>query len=493
MFTAALPFVVSLASASVLSVTGAENPLSIPANAYGSDHETFTRVGSLEAVSSDTFTTFSHPLFPAYSARIKETDFCDPTVKSYTGYIDMEARHIFFYFFESRNDPATDDMIFWTNGGPGCSSSLGLFMENGPCRLTNATEGPKVWDHGWNANANIFFVDQPINVGFSYSEFGESVGTTEAAAQDIAVFIAMFFENFSQFKGRALHMAGESYGGRYVPLFASAVYDHNVLLVQNGFEPVNLTSIMVGNGLTEPLDTLLSYYDMTCTPASTKPVVDISTCVRMKKALRRCEIGYKKWCIDTYDDMNCGSINSFCENELMGPFDATGLNPYDITQQCEDINDLCYPVTREITNYLLRLDVRSELGVDSHAASFSACSDRVGSAFALTQDGLHDSSVYVGALLERGVRVLIYVGTYDWICNWVGNERWTLRLDWSGRTEFAAQELRDWKVDGKVAGKTRSANGLAFATVNAAGHMVPYDKPAEALHLVRHWLADTPL
>lgn len=36
---------------------------------------------------------------------------------SYTGYIDIEARHIFFYFFESRSNPDNDDVIFWTNGG----------------------------------------------------------------------------------------------------------------------------------------------------------------------------------------------------------------------------------------------------------------------------------------------------------------------------------------------------------------------------------------
>ena len=51
--------------------------------------------------------------------------------RAYTGYIDIEARHLFFYFFESRRDPDSDDVIFWTNGGPGGSSAMGLFMEIG--------------------------------------------------------------------------------------------------------------------------------------------------------------------------------------------------------------------------------------------------------------------------------------------------------------------------------------------------------------------------
>ena len=50
---------------------------------------------------------------------------------AYTGYIDVQARHLFFYFFESRRNPDTDDVVFWTNGGPGCSSSTGMLMELG--------------------------------------------------------------------------------------------------------------------------------------------------------------------------------------------------------------------------------------------------------------------------------------------------------------------------------------------------------------------------
>ena len=131
--------------------------------------------------------------------------------RAYTGYIDVQARHLFFYFFESRNDPSKDDVVLWSNGGPGASSSMGLFMELGPCRITNATGKPHPFKEAWNANANIFFIDQPIGVGYSYAEYGETVSSAEEGAVDIARFMVLFFENFPQFKGREFHLSGESY------------------------------------------------------------------------------------------------------------------------------------------------------------------------------------------------------------------------------------------------------------------------------------------
>lgn len=461
-----------------------------PTNSDAYDHGLFNPIEDLSILSETEFTTLGHPAFPRYNVRIKKSTFCDETVKSFTGYIDIEARHLFFYFFESRSNPDKDDVIFWTNGGPGCSSSLGLFMELGPCRISDAT-GPKFHPESWNSNANVFFVDQPIGVGFSYAEHGESVGTTEEAAKDIAAFVSIFFENFSKFKGRAFHMAGESYGGRYIPLFAAEVYDQNPKLISAGLTPINLTSAIIGNGLTDFATMITSYYDMACTPVSYPPVLGISTCMEMKQARPRCEKWLKKGCVDHFDKMDCDAAVSFCYSYMSAPYSAINRNPYDISQDCDGAisETLCYPVTKHISAYLDRPKVRTQLGVDkSITGNFSSCSDRVGIDFAINLDEFHPTHHYVAALLERNIKVLIYVGKYDWICNHVGNEAWTLALEWSGHDEFSSQGLRDWKVDGIPAGSTRSARGLTFATINGAGHMVPYDKPKEALELINRWL-----
>lgn len=51
-----------------------------------------------------------------------------------------------------------------------------------------------------------------VGVGYSYADCGEVVETTEDAARNVHAFISIFFETFSQFKGRPLHLSGESYG-----------------------------------------------------------------------------------------------------------------------------------------------------------------------------------------------------------------------------------------------------------------------------------------
>lgn len=120
------------------------------------------------------YTSILDDAHPGHSIRVRRTSLCDPTVSAYAGYVDVGANHLFFQFFESRRDPEHDPVIFWTNGGPGCSSALGLYMEHGPCRI--AQDGSIERNpYSWNEVANIIYIDQPVGVGFSYRDDGGTV------------------------------------------------------------------------------------------------------------------------------------------------------------------------------------------------------------------------------------------------------------------------------------------------------------------------------
>jgi cathepsin A (carboxypeptidase C) len=97
-------------------------------------------------------------------------------------------------------------------------------------------------------------------------------------------------------------------------------------------------------------------------------------------------------------------------------------------------------------------------------------------------------------MLEGGVRVLIYAGDVDFICNWMGNKAWTHQLTWSGKENFNAETDHDWVYDSKTGGLAKTAHAkegkgsLTFLQVFEAGHMVPMDQPAAALSLLNTFL-----
>ncbi|KAK7757545.1 hypothetical protein SLS62_000560 [Diatrype stigma] len=117
----------------------------------------------------------------------KEPGICEttPGVKSYSGYVHLppgflddgeeygEAQqypiNTFFWFFEARNKPAAEaPLAIWLNGGPGASSLIGLLRENGPCFVANDSATTYLNPWSWNNEANMLYIDQPAQVGFSY-------------------------------------------------------------------------------------------------------------------------------------------------------------------------------------------------------------------------------------------------------------------------------------------------------------------------------------
>ncbi|QRW13018.1 Serine carboxypeptidase [Ceratobasidium sp. AG-Ba] len=468
----------ALVASSVLAVSATQVPWQLHTSrnvsAFGSD----VRRMELSSLSSDEFAVAGHQSFPSHQVRVKRVkDFCDPTVKMYSGYLDVDygAKHLFFYFFESRNEPDSDPVLMWIN----------VFTVH-PKLEETARNGIRM--HGMIRPTCSFWINRMFD---RYADYGETISTTEEAAKNVQAFVTIFFETFSKFKGREFHMSGESYGGRYLPVFASEIMDQNKRAEAGGFAPINLKSVLIGNGLTDFKSMYEAYYEIQCKNLSVVPFQDISTCVAMKQALPRCLNMYTKECVDRMDAVGCAMAAQFCDSILKVPYMAAHRNPYDMTKPCtaeELASSLCYPLTKYINNFLDLPETRKALGVHPSVGNYTGCSRDVGIRFSHSLDHFHSNQHYIAGLLERGIKVLIYVGTYDYICNWVGNQKWTESLDWTGSAAYISEKDREWSVDGKVAGITRSAHGLTFATVNAAGHMVPYDKPKEALVMLNNWL-----
>lgn len=78
---------------------------------------------------------------------------------------------MFFWFFGSRKDPCNAPLAIWLNGRPGASSTASGLGENGPCIVGEDSNSATLNPWSWNNEVNMLYIDQPVQVGFSYYTF----------------------------------------------------------------------------------------------------------------------------------------------------------------------------------------------------------------------------------------------------------------------------------------------------------------------------------
>jgi cathepsin A (carboxypeptidase C) len=226
----------------------------------------------------------------------------------YSGYVNITSApdYLFYWFFSTQDGNANAPLIIWTNGkffrlkttiqflnfyftsgGPGCTSMEGATTEHGPLSLVDIKEscsnaGPSSKcdytlqlssnAYAWNKHANVVYLDQPKNVGYSFGYGSETKSTTEAA-EDFVIFYNNWIELFPEFKNRQLIIAGESYGGHYIPAWSNAVLNFNQ---QNPTKAIPLSGVLIGNGCVndtvQNTDEFIKFqHETNLIPASAKP------------------------------------------------------------------------------------------------------------------------------------------------------------------------------------------------------------------------------
>ena len=282
----------------------------------------------------------------------------------------------------------------WLSGGPGCSSLIGLFIELGPARIDkhlNVVNNP----YAWNSNASVIFLDQPVNTGLSYS--GSSVSNTIAAGKDVYALLTLFFKQFPEYAHQDFHIAGESYAGHYIPVFATEILRHKK-------RNINLKSLLIGNGLTDGLTQYEHYRPMACGDGGWPAVLDEASCQGMDNALPRCRV-LIEGCYETDSVWSCVPASIYCNSALMGPYQRTGQNVYDVREKCAEGSTLCYLEIDYATRWLNQQEVLEALGAE--VDSFNSCNFNVNRNFLFAGDWMKPFHRLVPAILEQ-IPVLIY-------------------------------------------------------------------------------------
>jgi len=329
----------------------------------------------------------------------------------------------------------------------------------------------------WNANASVIFLDQPVNVGFSYS--GGSVSNTVAAGKDVYALLTLFFKQFPQYAKQDFHISGESYAGHYIPVFANEILSHKK-------RNINLKSVLIGNGLTDGLTQYEYYKPMACGDGGWPAVLEEDQCQAMDNAYPRCA-SLIQGCYDSESVWRCVPASIYCNNAMIGPYQRTGQNVYDVRGKCKDSSNLCYTELGWISEYLNRDDVQKALGAE--VSNYESCNFDINRNFLFQGDWMMPFHRLVPGLIEQ-IPVLIYAGDADYICNWLGNKAWTEALEWPGQKAYNKASFDELKLsaDGTTIGNVKSSGNFTFIKLHAAGHMVPYDQPEASLDMLNRWL-----
>lgn len=458
----------------------------------------------------------------------------DPGFNQFSGYFivdDEQNRKIHYWYVESMNDPENDPVVFWTNGGPGCSGLLGFGTEFGPFYISqNGTLEPNPFT--WNSVASILYVEQPAGVGFSYSDNTDDymdVGDKKAAVDNYRLIVE-FYKRFPERKGNDFYISSESFGGHYIPHLALEILDRNVN------NEIPFAGFLVGNPYVDPFSndiTMMTTYYMhglfplptyllwqeSCTDPNDYDEDKCDDLIEM--LMEEAGDGINPYALDfpscTEPDSNDYPPTIRSETTVSIKNDKTDINgaakyPTSVSSQASRLlnikknkrslsppflptQDKYHPCAEShLFNYLNRNDVKTALHVNT-SMDWSMCSDEI---MYSEEDSMKPQMVLYEELILRAsievdLKMMVYSGDDDSVCSTAGTQYWIYDIGakvkegcmwnaWSAVNNQTAGYVTEFDLG------DQTQSSFVFTTVHGAGHEVPAYRPAEALFMFKSFL-----
>jgi vitellogenic carboxypeptidase-like protein len=427
-------------------------------------------------------------------ANIKNSGSVTLNVRSFAGYAEAgfkgKVAQLFYWFFESQKfhpdqSRSTEDigqtpLIIWLNGGPGAPSTLGLFLENGPYRILNNFAGEIIEnEQSWNKDAHLIYWDQPIGTGYSNVKGENPQSTFVQNEDDLSEIFYLALQDFlsghPEYRPCPVYVAGESYGGKYVPNIALKIHDKNAAEPDEA-KKINLQGISVGDGWIDARRQMKIYIDYAYTLGyldthqKDSAVNDYNS---FTVALDR-----KQWA-DAYNISN----NIVDNVSAMGG----GVDPYDI-REFSGIS------MKNVQAYMETSAVKIALHVPENQAW--NCSDNKGPvADNLIEDNMQDSSPLYAKLIQsdQQYKVLMYTATFDTACGSLSTELILYALDkWNNPEDHNNWQNLAKKIWAQpytnIKGFIKQYKNLTQIVIPNSGHQVPYYKPEISRDMICKWM-----
>jgi carboxypeptidase D len=424
-----------------------------------------------------------------------QTSQSTTTYSSWAGHVNVTNINQLFFWLVSNSDKLSSSrpLVLWLNGGPGCSSMDGMWIENGPYRV-NQNGKVDIVEPNWidYGGVDMLYLDQPAQTGYSFVGKAPTTGgipsTLSEVANQVVTFLQTFYKLFPEKKQSDFYLAGESFAGTYIPYIASAW-----IVAGN-----TVKGVALGNPWTNPVAMYNSYLDFAI--AKKMLPADSDAAKKARAQTTQCNKEYGNTA-----EAKAGEIapitSSVCDNILttiiMGTKeynDGKCLNLYDIrltdTALC---NGMSWPPGIQ--------DMRTYLANSSNAEAFNAlrpvkpvwqeCANDVYAVVSGDDVSLPAASL-LPTLAGQGVEILIYSGDSDFICNYYGAQYLVGNLTWNGETGFINALKQPFITTSKrdtLAGEYVNERNLTNLVIFGASHMVPFDQPLATSQMIAQFVS----
>ncbi|EFP88343.2 uncharacterized protein PGTG_14427 [Puccinia graminis f. sp. tritici CRL 75-36-700-3] len=396
-----------------------------------------------------------------------------------------ETEQLFFWFVPTENPAAAKNLALWTNGGPGCSSLLGAFQENGPIMWDQGKPKAVKNPNSWSQASSMLYLEHPVNVGFST---GKAIISNEnQVAEYIFKFLTNFLKIFPEMNTANFYLTGESYAGMYLSYAANLIYTRQSELALKLQGVLFIDPVLASSVFQEDLP-LYPFVKMN------EDVFKFNATFMKQLESAHNSCGYAAFLDKFYKYPVPGrfpditNVNKDPKCQLwrrMAEAAPDGLDIYNIHHKDGGPDPL-----DSKHNYLNRPDVRKALNVASNAP-WERCSNHK-NIFPNGDSSSDPTDKVLPDIITKGKRTIVAHGVLDGRLPLLGMSVGLQGMTWAGKQGFQKPIDADFMVAGKPHGKFRTERGLTFVQVAQAGHMIPHDAPEAALSIFEYLLGNRP-